>query len=111
MEQEENKKQETPDLGQFKSVEALLEAYRTLQAEFTRRSQRLKELEAPNDEALYEAVKANDKVRGKIIEEYLTSIGRSPLVNVEGTGIATSPKKPRSVKEAGQMAIQYLKGV
>ena len=33
------------DLGKFKSVNALLQAYNSLQAEFTRRSQRLKELE------------------------------------------------------------------
>ena len=32
-------------LGKFKSVDALLSAYRSLEAEFTRRSQRLKELE------------------------------------------------------------------
>ena len=32
--------------GQFKSKEDLVEAYKSLQAEFTRRSQRLKELEA-----------------------------------------------------------------
>lgn len=33
------------NLGKFKSVDALLRAYNSLQAEFTRRSQRLKELE------------------------------------------------------------------
>ena len=32
-------------LGKFKSVDALQKAYTALQAEFTRRSQRLKELE------------------------------------------------------------------
>ena len=34
-----------PDLGKFKNVEALARAYRELEAEFTRRSQRLKALE------------------------------------------------------------------
>ncbi|MDE6558220.1 MAG: hypothetical protein K2K39_03830 [Clostridia bacterium] len=38
------------ELGKFKDVKALMEAYQTLEAEFTRRSQRLKELEA-NKEA------------------------------------------------------------
>ena len=33
-------------LGKFKSVDALLNAYNSLEAEFTRRSQRLRELEA-----------------------------------------------------------------
>ena len=35
------------DLGKFKDVSALLKAYDSLQAEFTRRSQRLKDLERP----------------------------------------------------------------
>ena len=34
------------ELGKFKDVKALMEAYQALEAEFTRRSQRLKELEA-----------------------------------------------------------------
>ena len=37
------------DLGKFRSVDALLRAYEALEAEFTRRSQRLKELEAKAD--------------------------------------------------------------
>lgn len=45
-----NSKEETagetvPDLGKFKSVDALLRAYGELEAEFTRRSQKLKALE------------------------------------------------------------------
>lgn len=36
-------------LGKFKDVDALAKAYASLQAEFTRRSQRLKELEAKKD--------------------------------------------------------------
>ncbi len=34
--------------GKFESVDALLNAYKSLEAEFTRRSQRLKELEEGN---------------------------------------------------------------
>ena len=41
-----------PDLGKFKNVEALARAYRELEAEFTRRSQRLKELEKRADNSL-----------------------------------------------------------
>ena len=43
MTEEENKTQDpasgAPDLGKFKSVDALARAYRELEAEFTRRSQ------------------------------------------------------------------------
>ena len=38
-------KEASAALGKFKDVDALLKAYGCLQAEFTRRSQRLKELE------------------------------------------------------------------
>lgn len=37
-------------LGKFKDVKALLEAYQALEAEFTRRSQKLKELEASKEQ-------------------------------------------------------------
>lgn len=42
---EAQKEEEKSGLGKFKDVDALLKAYGCLQAEFTRRSQRLKELE------------------------------------------------------------------
>lgn len=42
--------QASTDLGKFKDVSALLKAYDSLQAEFTRRSQRLKELERQTQE-------------------------------------------------------------
>ena len=51
MTEEENGKQkpaagEAPDLGKFQSVNALMRAYQELEAEFTRRSQRLRALES-----------------------------------------------------------------
>ena len=42
---EQEPAQTRADLGKFRSVEALLNAYNSLEAEFTRRSQRLRELE------------------------------------------------------------------
>lgn len=44
-EREQREKEVAPLVGKFKSVDALAKAYESLQAEFTRRSQRLKELE------------------------------------------------------------------
>ena len=174
------------DLGKFKDVNALMQAYASLQAEFTRRSQRLKRYEqeernraravedtkrseiddmtdASNDESagfsspedekvemtetnqtsavagencdgecdmaandvgtnvkhdvavhntpsLYNQVMANEEVRLKIIGDYLSSIGKSgaPLIQ-GGTGVLTTPlKKPRSIQDAGTMALAYL---
>ena len=43
---EAEREQVAADLGKFEDVKALLNAYNSLEAEFTGRSQRLKELEA-----------------------------------------------------------------
>lgn len=107
----EQEKTESPnvDLGQFKSAEELLKGYRQLQAEYTRCTQALKAQEHPTDDALYESVKANESVKNKIIGEYLSNITRSPLVSIEGTGVVSSPKKPKTVQEAGMAALQFFK--
>ena len=196
------------DLGKFRSVDALLRAYEALESEFTRRSQRLKELEREadnssalekggrgekngaeklrknaaqkraeakdfdsfvseletvraqtektpepeaeqpaipmknglgqdvtesgndieqtnakpsvaggrgeellSDDALYELVQKDEKVRLKIIGEYLTSIGKSgaPLMK-GGTGtLVAPPLKPKTIDEAGNMALRFFK--
>ena len=196
------------DLGKFRSVDALVKAYEALQSEFTRRSQRLKELEREadnsyasaeggrgekngaeklrksaaqkraetkdfdtfvselesvraqtektpktqaeqpeipikgelvqdaleseigieqtnakpsvaggrgeetlSDDTLYELVQKDEKVRLKIIGEYLTSIGRSgaPLMK-GGTGtLVAPPLKPKTIDEAGNMALRFFK--
>ncbi|MBQ8374912.1 MAG: hypothetical protein IJX98_04985 [Clostridia bacterium] len=44
-------------LGKFKSVDALMQAYQSLQAEFTRRSQRLKRLEQEEENRKRECVR------------------------------------------------------
>ena len=196
------------DLGKFRSVDALLRAYEALQSEFTRRSQRLKELEREadnssasdgggrdgkngaeklrknaaqkraetkdfdtfvselesvraqtekmpkpeaeqpeipinvglgqdvtesengieqmnakpsvaggrgeellSDDALYELVQKDEKVRLKIIGEYLTSIGRSgaPLMKGGAGTLVAPPLKPKTIDEAGNMALRFFK--
>lgn len=189
-------------LGKFKSVDALARAYESLQSEFTRRSQRLKELEreaenfsASNEERtsksgektgvekrrenaalrraeerkfddfvseletanacaesenekpvecvqqtiatpnvaengsestshsdvvpsvalggdeLYELAIRDEKVRLKIIGEYLSSLGKSgaPLMKGGVGALTTPPLKPRSIGEAGNMALRFFK--
>jgi hypothetical protein len=51
------------ELGKFKDVKALMEAYSNLEAEFTRRSQRLKELENAIKEQNAPATDGNANVR------------------------------------------------
>ena len=60
---------------------------------------------------LYEQVCRDEGVRLKIIGEYLSSIGRSgaPLMT-GGVGLlATPPQKPKSISDAGNMALSYFK--
>ena len=109
-----------PDLGKFKSVDALLRAYAELESEFTRRSQRLKELEAGSDpkngsgqsqtagEELYRAVMENERVRARVLGDYLGSLKGVPLMAGTGTGVTAPAAKPASIAEAGKLALGYF---
>ena len=117
------------DLGKFKSVDALLGAYRELEAEFTRRSQRLKELEAGNkvspdggepsqtpglpppcaqDAAGKEIT---EDIKRAVIEDYLrdVSAGKSVPLIVGGLCAPAPKNTPKTIKEAGALARQFLK--
>lgn len=114
-----------PDLGKFKSVDALLRAYAELESEFTRRSQRLKELEAGSDpkngsgqsqtagapdggEELYRAVMENERVRARVLGDYLGSLKGVTLMAGTGTGVTAPAAKPASIAEAGKLALGYF---
>ena len=118
-------------LGKFKSVDALMHAYEELEAEFTRRSQRLKALEeatspAPDavtggkpaadpslrqtdGEELYRAVMENDGVRARVLSDYLGSLRGVPLMTGSGSGVSAPADTPKSIAEAGALALGYLK--
>ena len=117
---EAEKKSAATELGKFESVSALLAAYKSLEAEFTRRSQRLKELEegnkahddsAPSRES-YDGVSGLDEsVKNAVIEEYLKTVAsgkRVPLI-VGGVSSAAPKFAPKTVKEAGALAEKFLK--
>lgn len=115
-----------PELGKFKDVKTLYKAYSELEAEFTRRSQRLRELEngnkerikpdeekpapSPSDEDIINAVKQNARVRDAVIGEYLKEVAKSKSVPlaVSGGGVAAPRILPKSVKEAGKLAQEFL---
>ena len=126
---EAEREQVAADLGKFKDVKALLNAYNSLEAEFTRRSQRLKELEAskadnPPAEAasgapspgvrdtasLYEAASGDESVKNAIIADYLKSVSSQKGAPMVTGGISVpSPKaRPASIKEAGRLAQEFL---
>lgn len=129
-EAEDNGKKAATDLGKFKDVKALLEAYAGLEAEFTRRSQRLAELERRNKaerlpdadgaapspertsgEELYKLAKADEKVRGRIIAEYLGEVasGKGVPIIAGGISVPSPAGKPATIKEAGRLAKEFLK--
>lgn len=124
--------------GKFANAQALLSAYLELEAEFTRRSQRLRELEGGNkarsdgapsrgdedggDNIQPESGGENnsadgqaeaaipDGVRRAVIEEYLKGVasGRSAPVLAGGIGLAAPKNRPKTVNEAGRLARQFL---
>ena len=118
---EEQGEQRAPDLGKFKSVDALMRAYGELEAEFTRRSQRLKVLEdaerqrgasaqpVTDSEALYSAVKENGEVSKRIVEDYLQSVRGVPLLSGAGAAMPAPANKPQSIREAGALALGYFR--
>lgn len=115
------------DLGKFSSVEALLDAYKNLEAEFTRRSQRLKELEEGNkavpvkgapsqgvtvqDNGLLQAALADESVKNAVVGEYLKTVacGKGVPLIVGGVSSAAPVCAPKTVKEAGALAERFLK--
>ena len=119
-------------IGKFKSVDALLNAYNSLEAEFTRRSQRLRELEAraqnnegtgmgetgmpapregsAPDVAPERAGGVSDDVRKSVIAEYLASVSAGAPVVMAGGGthISAPESKARTIEEAGALAARLL---
>lgn len=114
-------------LGKFKDVNALQSAYKALQTEFTKRCQRIKELEnALNKDK--EEIKAEvpptlsevcDIDKGKVtgitqeekdeilktyLKDLLLSKQQAIVLDKEGVGIKTPTSKPKSFAEAGEYA-------
>lgn len=118
------------ELGKFKDVKALMEAYNALEAEFTRRSQRLRELEANQEleankeqSAPADAVNAEvpspeahtvtdarpvltEEMKNAVIEEYLNGVRASRGVPIiSGGGAVTAVRRtPNNIREAGALA-------
>ena len=116
-------KQAAAELGKFKDVKALAEAYRALEVEFTRRSQRLKELEekqankeadAPADQTKAASAEApsqaastgaernaqsvspvlSDEIKNAVIEEYLNGVcARRGVPFVTGGGAVAAQRR------------------
>lgn len=125
---EAENKETAAALGKFKDVQTLIKAYSDLEAEFTRRCQRLKELECGNkadgapdgaqnppspksdEERIAEAL-ADGKVRDAIIGNYLKGLAANTVPLAGGGGGVSAPRTtPKSVREAGNLAKRFLNG-
>ena len=110
-------------IGKFRDTEALLTAYNNLQAEFTRKCQRLAEYESAakatqeritfaDSAEIMEYVKANAQLQNQIITDYLTAnIQPAPTLisSRVGGGIPlVAPPKPTTLAEAREIAKNYF---
>lgn len=112
-------------LGKFKDVNALLAAYNSLQSEFTKRCQRIKELEAEKSAAVdkdtptekseqteNQTASITEEEKENFIKGYLKEImgakSKAIVMDVTGMGVKTPVNKPRTVEEAGKLAKELL---
>ena len=120
-EEEKGVKSEEVSLGKFKDVGALLNAYNSLQAEFTKRCQKIKELEGKlDDKTIVPSAPQAENVekvdtkeeKEKAIKEYLLDIlGKKPsavIMDGAGTSVKTPVNRPTTILEAGNLAKNLL---
>lgn len=110
-------------LGKFKDVNALLSAYNSLQSEFTKRCQKIKELEGVL--ATYDKEKSPEVAgsvnedtnqtedttlqnKDEILKEYLQGVlSKKPkaiVIDGVGAGVKAPINKPRTIIDAGNLA-------
>ncbi len=107
--------------GKFKDANALLSAYNALEAEFTKRCQRVKELEAQTlavDKEITPTltqVKEEgvlDKDKNDILKEYLKDLlsRKQSAIVLDGTGVGakTPTERPKTLEQAGILAKDLL---
>ena len=110
---------EQVSLGKFKDVGALLNAYNSLQSEFTKRCQKIKELESKMDDKTTvpssprtEITESKEINKEKILKEYLLDIiGKQPsavIMDGAGTSVKTPINRPKTILEAGNLAKNLL---
>lgn len=114
---------EPTGLGKFKDVASLLSAYNSLQAEFTKRCQKIKELEsaitvdkvnAPTQKNLdTESNKSiTDKDKEDVLKDYLKNLlntkQQAIILDNVGHGVKAPIAKPKTIAEAGLLAKDLL---
>ena len=116
----------------FRSVDALVKAYEALEAEFTRRSQRLRALEqankapraqgepspvptacaqeqTPSFEAVMNVPSGQNEAEKPLPSSKEEREAFVPLMTHAGAGVMAPAVRPNSFEEAGRLALGYLK--
>ena len=116
----------------FRSVDALVKAYEALEAEFTRRSQRLRALEqankapraqgepspvptacaqeqTPSCEAVMDVPSGQEGAEKPFPSSKEGRDAFVPLMTHAGAGVMAPAVRPNSFEEAGRLALGYLK--
>ncbi|MBE5756201.1 MAG: hypothetical protein E7342_00195 [Clostridiales bacterium] len=109
----EEKSEEKNQLGKFKDVNALLDAYNSLQSEFTKRCQKIKELEAIAEELKSAKEDSlSEEKREEIIKEYLKEIlslsQKSVVMDGTGVTVKTPSNRPKTILEAGELTKSFM---
>ena len=105
-------------LGKFKDVKALQDAYSSLEAEFTKRCQKIKELESalkevdkeipPTTLVVDQKKDVTQEEKERILKEYLSSVivkkQKAIVMDGGGVGVKTPKNRPKSISEAGILA-------
>ena len=121
----ENTQNGEVSLGKFKDVNALIHAYISLQAEFTKRCQRIKELEglavsvdnatAPTEIAEEGAEKSKgitEEDKQSVLKDYLKGVlsAKQKAIVMGGAGVTvkTPLRKPKTFDEAGALAKEFF---
>lgn len=112
---------QTGSTGKFKDTESLLNAYNNLQAEFTRKCQKLSELEnslstdvSEKPQNVDDYINNNPQLVKEILEHYLTDIKNhstpATISNSVGSGIPlTPPPTPTTLEEAREVVKNIFK--
>ena len=115
-------------LGKFKDVQSLLSAYNSLSAEFTKRCQRIKELEgtvksadkptgpienAERNDAVNKERDITDSEKEQIVKDYLkTLLSAKPqaiIMDGKGYNVKAPIERPKTLEQAGLLAKELLK--
>ena len=124
-EREEGGEKSEVSLGKFKDVGALLNAYNSLQSEFTKRCQKIKELESKigsgdktevppteNKSATTSQENTTFMDKEKILKDYLLDVlGKKPsaiIMDGAGASVKTPVNRPTTIEEAGKLAQNLL---